>query len=259
MHITSRTDIGKVREINEDFVFISPFAGDDLSLVILADGMGGHLAGEIASADAVNSIATTIMNGLGAATTAVEYPSLVEAAINNANSEIYTQSHTDDKLKGMGTTIVLALVAESAATIGHIGDSRAYLFSEDELKLKTSDHTLVNELFINEKITREEARNHPQKNVLTRALGTDAEVKIDIIEVNWKQGDIILLCSDGLSNNLTFSDLEYFISEYQDCLEKLADKLIAVALENGGEDNISLILVKNQKSVKTKCGEVDGW
>lgn len=245
MEIVSRTEIGKVREINEDYLFVGPTKIDNLSFAILADGMGGHLAGEIASADSVNLITKAIMNGLETVKTTAEYSSLIEVAINSANTVIYNNSQTDEKLKGMGTTIVLALVDESTVIIGHIGDSRAYLFSDGELRLKTSDHTLVNELFINEKISRAEALNHPQKNVLTRALGTDAEVKIDIKEICWEPGEIILLCSDGLSNNIKQSKLENYISNYQDSLENLADKLIADALENGGDDNISLILIKN--------------
>ncbi len=245
MQVVSRTDIGKVREINEDFLWISSTNVDNLSLAIIADGMGGHLAGEIASADATISIVRAILNGLTAEGVTGENATLIEEAISSANTEIYLHSHSDEKLKGMGTTIVLALFNESMVTIGHIGDSRAYLFSQGELKLKTSDHTLVNELFVNDKITREEVLNHPQKNVLTRALGTDTEVKIDIKEISWGQGEIILLCSDGLSNTLTHLELETFISEYQDSLDQLADKLIAAALEKGGEDNISLILIKN--------------
>ncbi len=245
VQVASRTDVGKVRAINEDYLFVSQTNIDNLSLAILADGMGGHLAGEVASAGSVNLIAATIIDGLVTDKPVVEYPLLIETAIERANSEIYTRAQADEKLKGMGTTIVLALLNQAIAVIGHIGDSRAYLFSDGELTLKTSDHTLVNELYVNDTITQEEALIHPQKHVLTRALGTDAKVNIDLQELAWKKGDIILLCSDGLTSQLAHPLLEEYISKYQDNLEELADSLINLALEKGGEDNISLILMKN--------------
>lgn len=259
MQIVAITDIGRVREINEDYVFVCSFDDDNLSLAILADGMGGHLAGEVASKDATETIATTILAELADENESVDLEPLITRAIAITNQLIYDRAQSNIKYKGMGTTIVLAIADANRAIIGHIGDSRAYRYSPKGLKQLTSDHTLVNQLLISEKISAEEAEHHPQKNVLIRALGTDKDVEIELTTVDWDQGDLLLLCSDGLSNKLTAEELSKHLGQQDKNLAEIAEGMIKAANELGGEDNISLIILKNINEIQknlSKCGEI---
>lgn len=253
MQVVAITDIGRVREINEDYVMVCPLDEGELSLAILADGMGGHLAGEVASRDATETIATTILTELAKEDDQIDLEPLISNAIATANSIIYSRAQSNVKYKGMGTTVVLALADTNKAIIGHIGDSRAYLYSSGDLQQLTSDHTLVNQLLISEKISLEEAENHPQKNVLIRALGTDQEVEIELQTIDWIEGDLLLLSSDGLSNKLTIDELSRQLAKSDQDLAVLAENLVDAANELGGEDNISLIILKNTGNNARLC------
>ncbi|MFA7502913.1 MAG: Stp1/IreP family PP2C-type Ser/Thr phosphatase [Anaerovoracaceae bacterium] len=245
VQIVAVTDIGRVREINEDYVFVCSLDEDGLALAILADGMGGHLAGEVASEEAVETIADTIISALAEEKEYPDLESLISYAVSDTNKRIYHRAMSNPDYKGMGTTIVLTLADKLKAIIGHIGDSRAYLFADNELVQLTSDHTLVNQLVISEKISSEEAEHHPQKNVLIRALGTDEEVEIELTTIDWKETDILLLCSDGLTNKLSIAELKEMISDQEMTLSEIAEAMVEAANHNGGEDNISLIILRN--------------
>ncbi len=237
-----RSDVGKVREINEDYVYVSETFPSGLLLAIVADGMGGHLAGEVASKSAVETVCDVLEPIITKNLTIEEYKDGLKKAIDIANLEVYEKSLKNDGYKGMGTTIVVAIISPEWIILGHIGDSRAYLINKQIVKQLTVDHSLVNELLLNGQISEEEASSHPQKNVITRALGTEEVVKLDIDHISWGEGETIILCTDGLSNYLSDEMLFQVVHE-KDTIDETADHLVSIANEAGGNDNISLVIV----------------
>lgn len=245
MHIDvyGASDVGCVRELNEDSFCICGFASEEVpGYCILADGMGGHNAGEVASQKAVAFISKALTAILedGAEK---DVPRLINTAVKQANREIYEMAQENEAQNGMGTTAVVACLMESEAYIANVGDSRAYAYRSGELYQITKDHSIVEELVANGTITREEARTHPQKNLITRALGTDMETKADIFEYDYLPGDVLLLCSDGLSGMLIDKEIEYTIGTSESA-KACVQKLISLAKENGGRDNITVICIK---------------
>lgn len=233
------THIGCVREVNEDSGLIIR-ENEDWIAALIADGMGGHKAGDIASqmaADAVKRVISGDMTDLSLEAG----KELVRKAIATANKEVfqYAQDHPD--CQGMGTTVALVLLTTKWGVVAHIGDSRVYCLEED-LKLLTQDHSLVFELLKKGEISEEEANDHPQKNVLIRALGTEADVQIDVNAFQWKEGDQLLLCSDGLSNKVSEEQICSVLLEEETAQVK-CERLVQHALEAGGEDNISVIVI----------------
>ncbi|WP_019911447.1 Stp1/IreP family PP2C-type Ser/Thr phosphatase [Paenibacillus sp. HW567] len=238
------SDIGRVRTVNEDSVWIG-VTRHGYTLGIIADGMGGHLAGDTASRLALE----TMKNALDGLLPDLPEESLREAlsaAILEANSTVYQEASSDEKYHNMGTTVVAALLKGPAGFIGHIGDSRAYLIKDGAAIQLTEDHTLVNELFKSGQISLEELDNHPRRNVLTRALGTDAEVAADLAPVNLALGELLLLCSDGLSNFVSLEHLGKVAGILEIPLEERADRLLQLALLAGGGDNISVAMLEHQ-------------
>jgi len=218
---THRTHVGRVRSVNEDRVLDA----SDRMLWVIADGMGGHKAGDVA--------AETLVAHLGA-TTAIDNAATLTQALIQANDLIRAQTDGQG-----GTTVVSLRIDNAVATLSWAGDSRAYLIRDGELRLLTHDHSVVQQLVDAGVITAEQALHHPHANVITNALGTSAEVRIDTAEVNLIAGDRILLCSDGLSRSLSERDV------VGDCgLDPLADRMLTNALQRDGQDNISLILVE---------------
>ncbi len=246
MQTVARTDVGKVRDINEDYIFLSDIFPNGTIMAIVADGMGGHIAGEIASKTAVEKICQIIETNMSSKLTEDEYKSLLKEAINEANTCVYNLSLNNEKYNGMGTTIVVALITDEWLILAHIGDSRAYLFNNNNYVQLTKDHSLVNELLLNGQITEEEALVHPQKNVLIRALGTDQKVEIDVIKINWEKDQTLLLCSDGLTNYVSDKKIIEMINDSFLSIDQLADDLIKEANDVGGEDNISLVIIRNR-------------
>lgn len=237
------SDIGRVRSVNEDSVWIGT-TRHGYTLGIIADGMGGHQAGETASRLALE----TIKNNLDELEPDIQDEALRDAllaAILEANSTVFKEAAVDDKYHNMGTTVVAVLLNGSRGYIGHIGDSRAYLIRDNAAVQLTEDHTLVNELFKNGQISVEELDNHPRRNVLIRALGTDAEVVADMAPVTLLPGEILLLCSDGLSNFVTNEHLGKVAGIQEIPLEERADRLLQLALLAGGSDNISIALLEH--------------
>lgn len=235
------THIGQKRSINQDYIFYSDMPVGNLpNLYIVADGMGGHKAGDKASSYAVEEFAAKIRNGVK------EHPLvLMKDAIESVNEELYALSSSRPEYEGMGTTFVAATVLDDILYVMNIGDSRLYVL-EEELKQITYDHSLVEELVRKGQLTKEEARNHPQKNVITRALGVDGKVNADYFEVEMEHVQMILLCSDGLTNMVTEKTIQYVLKNAKD-MEKATEVLIGLANDNGGLDNISVVIAKKEE------------
>lgn len=237
----AKSDIGKVRLNNEDAFYI-PQKGSGLpELYIVADGMGGHQGGEVASKTAVKEVSTYINNHLTNNTDIKYAKKTLESAIINANNKIHSLSLKEDELYGMGTTITIALFHNKCLCIGHVGDSRAYRIRKNHIEQLTEDHSLVWQLMEQGRITVEETKTHPMKNVITKALGTDESLKPDILEFEIKNNDIIILCSDGLTNMLDNVSIKNIVNDLNP--EQAVSKLIEEANLKGGEDNITVAII----------------
>ncbi len=236
----SVTDVGLKRTVNQDSVYCDEQAiGRFANLFIVADGMGGHNAGDYASKLCVGTIVESIRNS--DKKTPV---SILEEAIRRANDKIGEEASHDAGLQGMGTTLVMASILDGTLYVANIGDSRLYLISGAEgLRQVTEDHSYVEEMVKSGKIPKEDANHHPNKNVITRAIGIVPDVMADYFELDVGEGDKVLLCSDGLTNMLDDEEIGRIIEENGDDPEKAAIYLKDRANENGGKDNISVILV----------------
>ena len=241
MKAVFRTDRGKVRIHNEDQGGIFHKENPKMTFAVIADGMGGHKAGDVASEMAVSKLKLAWETELQAdSPSSIE--SFLEDQIKRVNREIYEHSMTHEECEGMGTTIVGVVCTSKTATIVNVGDSRCYLLNESGFKQVTEDHSLVNELVRSGQISKEDAAHHPRKNVILRALGTEMSVDVDIKTISFEEGDRLLLCSDGLSDKLSESEIEAIITS-GDSLEEVAGTFIEKANENGGEDNITLVIL----------------
>ena len=222
------TDVGQNRSMNQDFVFASETPVGNLpNLFVVADGMGGHRAGD------TNPI------------------KIIRTAVEEANRRVYEKSREDENLAGMGTTVVVAVIEGRYLYVANVGDSRLYLI-RDDIRQITKDHSLVEEMVRSGKLKKEEARKHPNKNVITRAVGVEREVNIDFFDLRVRKGDKILLCSDGLSNMLEDSEICAIVKSGGD-VEERARKLITAANQNGGKDNISVVLVEPLSGEVKEC------
>lgn len=238
MKAFAKTDIGSKRSMNQDFLYCNETSvGSFHNLFIVADGMGGHKAGDHASKLCVEQMVDAIRQSVHKTPV-----SIFEEAVARANEAIYREARKNIEFEGMGTTMVACTVQNDTMYVANIGDSRLYLLRE-KIQQITDDHSLVEELVKQGNLTESEARVHPQKNIITRALGTDEQVNADYFEVNIKKGDIILLCSDGLSNMVEDDDMEYIIN-HSNSLEEAGIMLIDKANQNGGDDNITAVLTK---------------
>ncbi len=241
MEAFAKSDIGKAREMNQDYYYISP-KDSKINIYILADGMGGYKGGEIASRLATisaknyieSNFETTIKNK-------EELLKLIKSAMEYANMVVYEKSKEDKELESMGTTLEVCLLYNNRAYIGHVGDSRTYRIRGEILRKLTTDHSYVEKLVKDGTITKEEAINHPKKNMLTKALGCTLFVEPDVTVKGFVKDDIILICSDGLTNMVKEEKIYEIIK--QDC-ENAPTKLVEIANENGGYDNITAIVIK---------------
>lgn len=238
MRTFSITDKGRIRQMNQDYVFVSENPVGNLpNLFIVADGMGGHKAGDYASRYAVEVIVREIQ-----ACKAKEPPEIFENAIQRANEELFLKAQEDIRLEGMGTTAVLASLEDHKLWVANVGDSRLYVVN-DSIRQVTVDHSLVEELVRMGKLEEAEAREHPDKHFITRAIGASDEVTADVFEVDVKAGDFILLCSDGLTNMLKDEEILAIVRSKKNVREKV-EELVADADANGGKDNITAILIE---------------
>ncbi len=241
MRSFAATDIGRVRKINEDAYYNDP---DKLGLYIVADGMGGHLAGEVASALAVETLSTFISPSLKARKLrSAEIDELLRDGIVKTNQTIYSLATSKPNYHGMGTTVVACILRDGKAHIAHIGDSRAYLVRSKSLKQLTTDHSLVQELLSKGRITEEEAVDHPRKNILTRALGTDPAVAVDTMALPLQPGDTLMFCTDGITNHVDTQELLNLVSENSP--EQACGELIKLANSRGGFDNMTVLIFEN--------------
>jgi PPM family protein phosphatase len=222
------SDTGRKRRHNEDSYVVQP------PLFAVADGMGGAQAGEIASKLAAGALEETDPGALSG-------PDKLVQLIQEANRRVFERASSDPSTSGMGTTMTVALVEGGGVTIGHVGDSRAYMVREGRLEQLTEDHSLVNELLKSGKLSREEAEIHPQRSVITRAVGTDPDVDVDAFVVDVREGDIILLCSDGLTDMVGDDDILDTVERHRDDLDRATKALVSAANRGGGEDNITVI------------------
>ena len=230
------TDKGKVRELNEDSCFVT--ADEKTAIAAVADGMGGHNAGEIASLCAVEGVKEFINENNIFDDPRIKLSSLIE----KINKDIYKKAVTTRGLIGMGTTLTVAAISENKVYVAHVGDTRAYILN-DSLTQLTLDHSYVEELCQMGRITKEEARVHPGRNQLTRAVGTEDEVKIDTYVSDVNEGDILLLTSDGLTNMLDDERIAEILKESPN-LSSAMEELVYEANENGGFDNISAVAIR---------------
>ena len=234
----SMTDIGRKRKLNQDYVYSCEAPIGNLpNLFVVADGMGGHNAGDFASKHTVEVIVQTISD---AAET--EPVKIIKQAVQNANSSIRRKSEEDEALRGMGTTVVVATIIGQCMYVANVGDSRLYIMDQ-EIRQVTRDHSLVEEMVRIGEIDRESARTHPDKNIITRAIGAAEEIEIDFFEIDLKKEDTILMCTDGLTNMLEDSDIRKIMKGQRDVAGK-AEELIKAANNNGGKDNIGVIIIE---------------
>lgn len=239
MKLYSMTDRGRKRELNEDYIFTSgdPIGGLD-NLFIVADGMGGHNAGDYASEHTVKCIIDTVSK----LPPSDEVQSILSKAIEEANTFVHSRSLEDTALSGMGSTLVLATIQNQQAIVANVGDSRLYLIQDKEMIQITRDHSFVEEMISLGEIDREAARNHPDKNIITRAIGVKDTVLADFFVVNLHKGDRLLLCSDGLTNMLKDQEILDIVQRFE--TEPAVKELIRCANDRGGRDNISVVLVE---------------
>lgn len=241
LRIIGKTDIGKVRENNQDD-FAYGLLPDGAAWAVVCDGMGGASGGSVASSIAVHAISEGIESQYTGQSDEKSIQELLLGVLKQANEQVYKKSRDDISLHGMGTTVVACLAKNDTAFIGHAGDSRAYLIKSESLEQLTVDHSVVQEMVDKGQITQEEAQNHPNKNLITRALGVESTLKIDFGAYHFPEGTGVLLCSDGLSNLV---DREAIVKAFGDHFDQAAEDLIGLANENGGTDNITAVIVVN--------------
>jgi protein phosphatase len=239
LRVGSLTDIGKVREINQDSYAVDEGQG----LFIVADGMGGHAAGEKASQTAVQIISERLAPQVSAATNGQLLDGL-QTAIQDANREIINASMDDASMRGMGTTATVLVTKGNQLYVGHVGDSRAYLIRNRRIDQITEDHSIVAQLVRARAITPQEAARHPYRNVITRCLGMQVDVEADTQQRELKAGDRLLICSDGLSGLVSDDEMLQMVLSSDDPQKTCVD-LVNLALERGGSDNITVVLVYN--------------
>ena len=258
VELAGLSDVGLHRSHNEDTIGSDP----QLGLAVLADGMGGYKAGEVASAIAVNLIMEEIRQGaaqigrseIDDATGLCKETLLLKGAIEQANSTIHQTAKSQPQCKGMGTTVVSVLFYDDRMTVGHVGDSRLYRLRRDVFEQITVDHSLLQELVDKGFYTPEQARDSLNKNLVTRAVGVEADVKPDLQEEPVEPGDTFVLCSDGLSDLVADDDIQSTLKKYGNNLEEAASVLVNMANENGGKDNISVILARALKPFPASKG-----
>lgn len=240
MKISAKTDIGLVRSNNQDYYLAGEFA-NGVTWAVVCDGMGGAMGGNVASETAARMISDKLNSGYHEGMNDNSIKHLMISAVEAANASVYSKSKTDESLTGMGTTVVLVIINDDTMYLANVGDSRIYVISQNNINQLTTDHSVVQLMIDRGEITREEAKEHPKKNVITRALGVEDSVRIDYAQEIYNEGEIVLLCSDGLTNFVSDEDILKICSE-NDCFT-LADKLVEAANENGGGDNVTVVTV----------------
>lgn len=239
MKIAAKSDIGKVRESNQD-AYATGEMPNGVAWAVVCDGMGGAAGGNVASETAVKIISEQITSAYRASMRSKSIKNLLVSAISAANISVFDLAQANAKLAGMGTTVVCALVTDGVAYIAHAGDSRAYLLHTELLQL-TRDHSVVQEMVDTGRITPEDAKSHPSKNIITRALGVLPEIRVDFCEQAMENADVLLLCTDGLTNFVENAEILQLAKNSAD--KNLPELLVEKALENGGGDNVTAVTI----------------
>lgn len=247
------TDTGRVRNNNEDAVAES----SELGLLVVADGMGGYNAGEIASGIAINTVVETakrewktLKHGVIDHETGYSVEALLlKRAVEAAHATIFQVAQTQPQCAGMGTTVIACILHQDILSVAYVGDSRLYRFRDGRIEQITRDHSLLEELIARGHYTREEALNLVRKNIVTRALGVEDTVTVDLIEDTLEVGDVLLLCSDGLNDMISDEAISLTLGKYADNVARAAKELVRLALENGGKDNVSVALARVEASL----------
>lgn len=239
MKIFQKTDIGMIRKMNQDACQAGEFS-DGMVWAVVCDGMGGAASGDVASATAVRIISERIHASYRDGMRANSIRSLLFSAIEAANAVVYEMSLSNPAFEGMGTTVVAAVVLDGAAYIAHAGDSRAYRIAGERIVQLTRDHSMVQAMVDRGQITASEAKDHPRKNIITRALGVDEKILIDFCEEPFEAGDALLICTDGLTNAVDESEI---LSAFRAEDVNVSDKLVQLANEHGGQDNITVVAI----------------
>ena len=238
MKTFSISDIGKNREMNQDYVYTSENAVGNLpNLFIVADGMGGHKAGEFASKFTVETIVESVRTN-----EQKEPVRIIEEAIQTAKRELIQKARQDETMAGMGTTVVVVTVIGDKAFVANVGDSRMYVIGK-EISQITRDHSLVEEMVRMGELAKDAAKDHPDKNIITRAVGAAQDVDVDFFEVELYPQDYILMCSDGLTNMVEDEDIRRIVQSQRDVAERV-EKLVETANNHGGQDNITVVVIE---------------
>ena len=241
MRVYGITDIGKARSINQDSYAVEVLEDAETGILLVCDGMGGVKGGEIASSIAVRTIMDSLRVKLKPKMSRQNIKNALEEAIKRANSNIVSRALEEHELLGMGTTCVCAIVCDNNITLANVGDSRAYVIENEKLRQVTEDHSLVNDMVKAGEISPQEALMHPKKNIITRALGVDEDIEIDYFNVDVKDDMYVILCSDGLTNEV--SDIEICYEVVNSITEKDAcEALKDIANKRGGHDNITIVV-----------------
>ena len=241
MRIIARTDPGKVRSSNQDSYAAGEFR-NGVAWAVVCDGMGGNVGGNVASSTAVRSISERITTAYRENMSSSSIRNLLVTAITNANFEIYDMAEANPELAGMGTTVVAAIMDEEHIYVAHAGDSRAYVITKSEIRQITRDHSVVQKMIENGEITEEEAMRHPSKNLITRALGVDENLRVDFTEEDTAVKTMLLLCTDGLTNYVTDEQIHQTVLEGRH--SDFAGTLVDLANGHGGGDNITVVAVE---------------
>ena len=239
MNICSKSDVGIKRKTNQDAYFAGELSAVS-AFAVVCDGMGGANAGNVASETAVKIISEYVLRSYRTAMDSFEIEKMLKNAIESANIEVYSMAQKDENLSGMGTTAVVALIQENTAVIAHVGDSRAYLVGDSLVQI-TRDHSVVQSLLESGKISPEDAKVHPRKNVITRALGAEENVITDSCSIDFQEGQRLLLCTDGLSSFVDANEIFTVLKEKPH--ELVAEELINLANNAGGSDNITVVIL----------------
>ncbi len=240
MRIVAKTDKGNVRDSNQDAYAVGEFS-DEVVWSVVCDGMGGAAGGNIASALAVKVISDKINASYRDQMRDSSIKNMLDSALTAANIEVFDFAEAQPELRGMGTTVVCAIVRDNQAYIAHAGDSRAYVINNGSIRQITTDHSMVQDLLLRGQITPEEAEHHPNKNIITRAVGVDKGIEIDFEQIDLDDEDTLLLCTDGLSNYVSNEEMLELMSDGKHYA--FADRLVKKANENGGGDNITVVVI----------------
>lgn len=230
-----KSDVGNLRNLNEDYAEF--YENEEFKIYVVADGMGGHNAGEVASKTASKSLIKYIKDNFKDENSR----NILEKAIQHANSKVYNLAHCNETYNGMGTTLVACLITKNITQVANVGDSSCFGIKSKEITKITKDHSLVQELLDCGSISKEQAINHPQKNVITRAIGTEEVVNIDLFSIEKNKFDYFLMCSDGLTNEIGLEEILSFKLEEKE-LQDICEQLVNLAKFKGGRDNITVML-----------------